>query len=79
MKSKRWPGSVTVAKGGNFCTIYVGDGVKSSDFETCYYPTEPPEVMDDPPQQDDHAEPFGEDPVEPAKLEGEEGGEEGGE
>lgn len=42
LQSIRWPGSVTVAKGGNFCTIYVGDAIKRGD--TCFNPTEPPEV-----------------------------------
>lgn len=43
VKSLRWPGAITVAKGGKApCSIYVGDGIKKGDFS--YYPTEPPEV-----------------------------------
>lgn len=43
VKSLRWPGAITVAKGGKApCTIYVGDGIKKGDFS--YNPTEPPEV-----------------------------------
>lgn len=46
IKSLRWPGSVTVAKGGKFCSLYVGDGVKYGG--PSYFPTEPPEVQSDP-------------------------------
>ena len=27
----RWPGAVTVAKGGHYCSIYVGDGIKKGE------------------------------------------------
>lgn len=46
IRSLRWPGAVTVAKGGKFCSIYVGDGIKSGD--SSFNPTEPPEVQSDP-------------------------------
>ena len=46
LQSIRWPGSVTVAKGGIYCTIYVGDAIKRGD--TCFNPTEPPEVQKEP-------------------------------
>jgi len=42
IKSLRWPGSVTVAKGGKFCSIYVGDGCKRGD--SCFNPTKPDDV-----------------------------------
>lgn len=70
LRSLRWPGSVTVAKGGQYCSIYVGDCIKNGD--TCYSPTDPPAVQSDPAQQADHVEPFGEEPKPPAP-EGEEG------
>ena len=78
IKSLRWPGAITVAKSGKFCSIYVGDGVKWGDVS--YNPTEPPEVMEDPPQQEEQPEPT---PLESpreivAEAEGEEG-EEGAE
>lgn len=42
----RWPGAVTVAKNGLFAGIYVGDAQKRGD--SCFNPTEPPEVQADP-------------------------------
>ena len=68
LRSLRWPGSVTVAKSGQYCSIYVGDCVKNGD--TCFSPTDPPAVQSDPSQQPDHEEPFGEEPK-PAPVEGE--------
>jgi hypothetical protein len=79
IKSLRWPGALTVQKGGSFCSIYVGDGIKKGD--TSYNPTEPPEVMSDPKDQVERPEPTPlqapEEPAEPdtdkeAKAEGEE-------
>ena len=40
--SLRWPGAMTVAKGGKFVSIYIGDGCKRGDQS--YNPTETPEV-----------------------------------
>ena len=42
----RWPGAVTVAKGGHYCSIYVGDGIKKGDHSI--NPVEPPQVFEDP-------------------------------
>ena len=42
IRSQRWPGALTVAKNGKYCSIYIGDGCKRGD--TCFNPTEPPEV-----------------------------------
>lgn len=55
LQSIRWPGSVTVAKGGIYCSIYVGDGIKRGD--TSFNPTEPPEVMKDPYDSPEQPEP----------------------
>lgn len=46
IKSLRWPGAVTVSKGGKFTNLYVGYGVKRVDAS--FNPTEPPEVSRDP-------------------------------
>lgn len=46
IKSLRWPGAVTVVKGGKFQACYVGDGVKFGG--PSYFPVEPPEVQSDP-------------------------------
>jgi len=46
MKSLRWPGAVTVAKGGKFSSIYVGDGCKRGDYS--FNPIDTPEVCVDP-------------------------------
>ena len=46
IKSLRWPGAVTVAKGGKFTTIYVGHGLKSG--ASSYNPIEPPSLCQDP-------------------------------
>jgi len=80
VRSLRWPGSLTVAKGGKFCSIYVGDGIKRG--ETSFNPTEPPDVQVDPLDQIERPEPTPlEPPEEPAEpdtdaekpAEGEEG------
>ena len=55
LKSLRWPGALTVAKGGKFCSIYVGYGLKSGDASM--NPTEPPEVQRDPEDQEEMPEP----------------------
>jgi len=55
LKSLRWPGALTVAKGGKFTSIYVGYGMKRGD--PSYNPTEPPEVQKDPLDQAEMPEP----------------------
>ena len=66
IKSLRWPGACTVQKGGEFCSIYVGDGQKRG--TSSFNPTEPPEVMDDPEDLDGMPEPTPlEAPEEPAE------------
>lgn len=55
IKSLRWPGAITVQKGGKFCSIYVGHGLKTGDASM--NPTEPPEVQRDPEDQDEMPEP----------------------
>lgn len=72
IKSLRWPGSVTVAKGGKFCSIYVGDACKRGD--SCYNPTKPDDVLPDPQEPVDCPEPQGKE-----KVVGEEPKEEGAE
>ena len=67
IKSLRWPGSVTVAKGGKFTSIYVGWGLKKG--ESSYQPIEPPEVQVDPDDQAEMPEPNPlEAPVEPLEI-----------
>lgn len=46
ISSVRWPGSVTVAKGGQYASIYIGDTIKRGD--PFFNPTEPPEVQSEP-------------------------------
>lgn len=55
LKSLRWPGALTVAKGGKFTSIYVGYGMKRGD--PSYNPIEPPEVQKDPIDQVEMPEP----------------------
>ena len=55
IKSLRWPGSITVAKGGKFTTIYVGYGLKKG--VPSYNPTEPPSVCADPEEDMEKEEP----------------------
>lgn len=65
IKSLRWPGAITVSKQGKQpCSIYVGDGIKKGD--SCYNPTEPPQVQSDPEGQVEMPEPT---PFEPPELE----------
>jgi hypothetical protein len=46
VKSLRWPGAVTVAKGGKHTNIYIGYGIKRVD--PSFYPTSPPIVDSEP-------------------------------
>lgn len=55
IKSLRWPGAMTVAKGGKFTNIYVGYGLKKDN--PSYNPTEPPLVQDDPEEEEEKPEP----------------------
>lgn len=55
IRSLRWPGAVTVAKAGDFCSIYVGDGIKRGD--SSFNPVDPPEVQTDPSDQIENPEP----------------------
>jgi hypothetical protein len=61
IRSMRWPGAVTVAKGGQFCNIYVGDCIKRGD--NYFNPTEPPEVLADPQEGEEQPEPQGKEAV----------------
>jgi hypothetical protein len=55
IRSLRWPGAVTVAKGGKFTNIYVGYGLKRGD--PSFNPVEPPMVLSDPTDQSEMPEP----------------------
>lgn len=55
LKSLRWPGAITVSKGGKFTSIYVGHGLKKGD--PSYNPIEPPAVCDDPEEEEEKPEP----------------------
>ena len=55
LRSLRWPGAVTVAKGGKFCSFYLGYGLKRGD--PSFNPIEPPEVHADPQDQIEMPEP----------------------
>lgn len=47
IKSLRWPGALTVCKGGKFTSVYIGYGIKR-DENPSFYPTAPPVVDADP-------------------------------
>lgn len=55
IKSLRWPGAVTVSKGGKCTSVYVGYGLKKGD--PSYSPIEPPEVQQDPEEEPEKPEP----------------------
>ena len=55
IKSLRWPGALTVAKGGKFTSIYVGHGLKNG--TSSYNPIEPPNVNEDPDEDEEKDEP----------------------
>jgi len=55
IRSLRWPGAVTVAKGGKFVNFYLGYGLKKGDAS--FQPTEPPEVQQDPDEAEMNDEP----------------------
>ena len=46
LRSLRWPGAMTVAKGNKFTSVYVGYGIKKGD--SCFNPTMPPTVFTEP-------------------------------
>ena len=55
IKSVRWPGAVTVAKGGKFTNIYIGYGLKRQD--PSFNPTVPPTVDVEPMDPVEQSEP----------------------
>jgi hypothetical protein len=55
LRSLRWPGAITVTKGGKCAFCYLGYGLKRGD--PSYNPTEPPEVQKDPQDQYENPEP----------------------
>ena len=55
IKSLRWPGAVTVAKGGKHTSVYIGYGLKKGD--PSYNPIEPPAVQNDPEEEEEKPEP----------------------
>ena len=55
LRSQRWPGAVTVSKGGKFTSIYVGYGLKRGG--TTQMPSAPEEVIADPPEPTEQPEP----------------------
>lgn len=72
IRSLRWPGAVTVSKGGKFTNIYLGYGIKRGD--PIFQPTQPPEIGRDPEETQQAKEPQPKLPPEEKKEgEGEEG------
>ena len=55
IRSLRWPGAVTVSKGGKHTSIYIGYGLKRGD--PSYNPVEPPQVQADPAEEEERPEP----------------------
>jgi len=49
IRSLRWPGAVTVSRGGKFTSVYVGYGLKKGG--SCFNPTTPPPVCSEPKDQ----------------------------
>lgn len=63
LKSNRWPGAMTLSKGGKYCSIYIGDGIKRG--VSFYNPTEPPSIEADPKRESgEEPEPNGKEAVE---------------
>lgn len=54
-RSCRWPGAITAQRGNKYTSIYVGYGIKKGD--TCFNPTVPPLVWNDPMDQKEQPEP----------------------
>lgn len=67
IKSQRWPGAVTVSKGGKFTNVYIGYGIKRGD--PIFNPTEPPEVQKDPEETPQAREPEPKAPADKPKEE----------
>ena len=55
LKSVRWPGAITVCKGGKFTNVYVGYAVKRVD--PSFNPTTPPSVEVEPTDASEQPEP----------------------
>lgn len=55
IKSIRWPGALTVCKGGKFTNVYIGYGVKRVD--PSFNPTSPPAVDVEPVDPEEQSEP----------------------
>ena len=53
LSSIRWPGAMTVSKSGQYFNIYVGDTIKRGGHS--FYPFEPPMVLRDPSDPEDHS------------------------
>ena len=70
VKSLRWPGAITVSKGGKFTNIYIGYGMKRGD--AIFNPTEPPEIQKDPEETGQAKEPQPKAPEDKPKEDGEE-------
>ena len=73
LRSLRWPGAVTCWKGIKQYQIYVGDGLKNE--EQSFYPVFPPEIPEDPEDQECHDEPNPKDAPQTAEEPKEEDGE----
>merc|ERR1712072_254723 len=65
IKSIRWPGAVTVCKGGKFTNVYIGYGVKRVD--PSFNPTVPPKVDKEPLDPEEMPEPNPDKDPEPVK------------
>ena len=55
IKSLRWPGAITVSKGGRFSNLYIGYGIKRTD--PSFNPTMPPNVDKEPEDPEEQPEP----------------------
>lgn len=55
LKSIRWPGALTVCKGGKFTNVYIGYGIKRVD--PSFNPTSPPQVDAEPSDPAEQPEP----------------------
>jgi len=56
LQSTRWPGAITVCYKGSYHNFYLGWGLKAKTQP--FYPIYPPNILDDPLDQNEHEEPW---------------------
>lgn len=57
VRSVLWPGATSFYQNGRMVQVYLGNGHKFEQAKPCYFPINPPEIMDDCEEYGDEPEP----------------------